>query len=212
MVYITILMLLAKTEPISWDMLRQIIQTQEWLAYYAITAVLVLVAIILAATWLSNFILHKRAIKKAVEEISSQVRSELKNDLDKFYKDSGDFGITIEKRLMQMSDDIEEKTKKEVDKNIAYLNAEKSRLFALVCEQLKVWDDASEWWSLAIIGYAEVKKDKLLRISVDALINSLGLCPELDEKYKKRIGKCISSIPSLLNDEKEKIEMLLKKF
>ncbi|MGB3477921.1 MAG: hypothetical protein WBB67_02040 [bacterium] len=211
MVHIAILMLLAETEPISWDMLRQIIQTQEWLAYYAITATLVLVAIILAGTWLSNFILHKRAIKKAVEEISSQVRSELKNDLDEFYKNSADLAVNIEKRLTQMSIDIEEKTKKEVHKNIAFLNAEKSRLFALVCEQLKGWAAASEWWSSAIIDYAEVKEDNLLRISVDALINTLGLCTKLDKECKRKLEKCIPSIPLILNAEKEKIKKLLKK-
>ncbi len=212
MVNITILMLLAETEPVSWDMLRQIIQTQEWLAYYAITATLVLVGIILAATWLSNFIVHRQAINKAIEEIKKETREVLKEDYATCIKRIESKVQEIEKGVGKSIGKEIAKLREDISREITLLEAEKARVFAIVAEEAK--GDMSavcDWWATAIIKYVKASNDEGIRISVDALVRTLTKCKSMEKNELDSVKQCINLIPSILNKEKQQIENSIDK-
>lgn len=193
------------TEQLSWDTIRLIIQSQSNLAQsqsnlamYGIT-VLVAVAVLLAgASWVTNFYLVRRELRRAIESLRSEITASREEN----------YG-----RLASLMRDEVEKMKKAVEESVQQkmksFDADKARLFALSAQQGQVWESAAFWWAIAIKGYLEVKKDALVRISVDNVIENLERCERLEDDTKKEIERYISSIPRILEEEKKQIETKL---
>jgi len=184
---------LGESGPLTWDMAKQIIQSQHTLAIYGITAVVAVAAGLMVASWLWNLFLRRHELERAIESLKSEITARVEEDFSKLAK----------------------KTEEEIEKNVAKkmmeLDADKARLFAISARQSAVWGRASMWWAEAIESYAKIGQEHLLRVTVDALNEDLGKCKKLEHKERKAIKKCLSSIPETLNKEKEQIEDKLKK-
>ncbi|GAG67031.1 unnamed protein product [marine sediment metagenome] len=191
---------LAESGPLTWDMAKQIIQSQHTLAIYGITAVVGLAILVVAASWLWNLYLHKRKLQRAIESLRSEITTKAKEDFAKLTE-------RVKDEVAEMKKQIE----KSVAKRMTEFNAEKARLFALAADQSKLWERASFWWAEAIEGYAKAESEKGIRIAVDALNSRLGKCKKLGDGLKESIKKHLSFIPKILGEEKEQIEDKLKK-
>ena len=190
---------LGESEQLSWDMAKEIIQAQSTLAIYGITAVVGLAVVVVAASWIWNFFLHKRELERAIVSLKSVLTAEGKRDF-----------MELTKRVNDKIEKIKKEIEKSVEERLTEFNAEKARLFAFANMQLKTWEQAANWWAIAIKGYAKTGMEDGLRLAVDQLVMSLGKCEKLNDKYKKSVSKCLSSIPRILQEEKEQIEKKLK--
>ena len=191
---------LAASELLSWDMAKQIIQSQHSLAMYGITAVVAVAAGLMFASWLWNVFLRRHELKTEIESLKSEITIKLKDDFVKLTKQFDD-------QVVKMREEIEKK----VEKRMILFDAEKARLFGLANLQLKDWENMAVWMGIAIIGYAKVGEEKLLRVSVDGLNQSLDKCKKLEDDGRERIKKGLSSIPGTLREERKQIEDKLKK-
>lgn len=190
----------AESEQLSWDMAKQIIQSQSNLAIYGITVLVGLAVALMAASWIWNLLLRRHELDRAIESLKSEITSKIEEDFTKLTKRFNDEAAKMRKEI-----------EKSVAKRLTEFDAEKSRLFALIADQSKLWDRASFWWAEAIEGYAKAESEKGIRIAVDALNNCLGKCKELRDDLKESIKKHLSFMPEILGEEKEQIEDKLKK-
>lgn len=190
-----ILITIAASDALSWDIARQIIQTQEWLAFYGITIVIALAGILIFITWFANVLIHKREITKAIAEI----RKEHDIEYTKLYEKT-------DARMIEIKKDLQEK----IIKSLNRILAESERAFALLCDPLHkpLLDSCIGHWALAVIYYKKADNEEYLRISVDALRESLIRFEgeALSAKNRGCVEKCLPYIPSILSQEKEAIE------
>lgn len=184
------------TEPLWWDSIRLIIQSQSSLAQsqsdlamYGITVLIAIALLLGTASWFTNVYLFRREREREREEDFKKLSERIKDDIEK----------------------MEKKVAENVDTKIKLFDAEKARLFALSAQNGQVWESAATWWARAIKGYIEVYKDGLVRICVNNVIKNLGKCKTLKEDEKKEIEKHISFIPRILDAEKKQIEDMLDK-
>ncbi|MBA7494992.1 hypothetical protein ES702_05571 [subsurface metagenome] len=191
---------LTEPGPLSWDMAKQIIQTQSTLAMVAITVLVGVALLILAGSWIWHFRLHKRELEEAVESLKAKLTAEGKRDF-----------MQLTKRVNDEVEKIKKEIEKSVEERIILFSAEEARLFAFANVQLKDWEGAVGWWADAIVGYAKAGQKSLLRVAVDALNDYLGQCKKLEDDDRKTIKKSLSSIPEILREEREQIEDKLKK-
>ena len=89
---------------------------------------------------------------------------------------------------------------------MAFFDAEMARIFALVSQQMGIWESVVYWWSSAIIRYTYTKYKDFIRISTDALNESLDKIEKLKDEDIEKIKKCLPYIPTILNKEKKQIE------
>lgn len=191
---------LAASESLSWDMAKQIIQSQSNLAMYGITVLVGVTILLMAGTWVRNFYLRRRELERAIESVKSEITSKVEEDFTKLTEGFKD-------EIGKMREEIE----KSVEKRMILFGAEKARLFAFANGQLKVWETAVDWWAEAIVGYDEAEHKELLRTAVDALNGDLDECKKLEDHVKENIKKSLSSIPEILRKERKQIEDKLKK-
>ena len=191
---------LGEAGPLTWNMAKQIIQSQHTLAIYGITAVVGLAILVVAASWLWNLYLHKRELQRAIKSLRSEITTKAKEDFAKLSERTKDDIGRIKKEI-----------EKSVEERMVLFDAEKARLFALASAQLKDWETTAVWFAIAIEGYDKAEKEEMLRICVDALNANLAACKKLSESNKQRIKKCLPFIPEILQKEKEQIEDKLKK-
>lgn len=195
---------LAESGPLTWDMAKQIIQTQSNLAMTAIAALVGIAAFLLVGSWVRNILIRKYELEKAIEPLRLEVFGEMKKDFAHLKKE-----ITEETS----------KTRQEIEKNISsrliLLDAEKARIFAFINEQNNWWPEAAASWADAVVGYAKCKDDFMLRNVLVAVQRTIGECGKQkispSEQQRKRIKKCLSYIPKILGEEKKEIEDKLKK-
>lgn len=191
---------LAESEQLSWDMAKQIIQSQSNLAMIGITVLVGLAVVLLAFSWIWHFRLHKSELERAVESLKSEITTKVEEDFTKLTK-----GL----------DDKAGKTREEIEKSIAQrmrlFDAEKARIFAFANMQLKEWETGVGWWTEAIEGYAEARREDGLRIAVDGLRDTLEFCEKLEDDKREGIKKCLPLIPAILRTEKKQIEDRLNK-
>lgn len=191
---------LGEAGPLTWDMAKQIIQSQHTLAIYGITAVVAVAAGLMLASWIWNVFLRRHELERAIESLKSEITTHAEKD---FMKLTG-----------RVKDEID-KMKKEIEKSVSqetiFLDAEKSRLFALTNTQMNEWENAALWWGMAVKGYAKAQKESLLRVSVEGLSGILEKCQKLTDKDKEQIKGYLSLVPEILWLEKEQIEDKLKK-
>lgn len=180
-------------EQLSWDMAKQIIQTQNNLAIFSVTVLVGMAILLLAGTWIYNVYLNKRRLKNIVENL----KKEITEKLTKYAEDA----IKIEVNKLEKS----------INENLMNFDAEKSRLFALVCKGADLYPHACVHWADAIIKYAKIKDDYFLRVSVDALNTHLTKCEGLTPKQIADIKNCLSFIPEILEKERKQIEDKLNK-
>ena len=191
---------LAASESLSWDMAKQIIQSQHSLAIYGITVVVAVAASLMLGAWIRNFYLRRRELERAIESVKSEITSKVEEDFTKLTKRFND-------QAVKMKDEVQ----RTIEERIILFGAEKARLFAFVNMQQKDWEAAVGWWAEAVVGYAKTGQKKLLRIAVDALNDHLDNCKKLEDDDRKSIKKSLSSIPEILGEEREQIEGKLKK-
>lgn len=176
-----------ESEELSWDMIKQIIQTQYNLAALGIT-VLVGVAFLLM---LLSFFKGRRELESLKLEIATKAEEVFESLVPK-----------IKDEIVKMEKEVKESVKKE----LTAFEAAKARLFALISEDRGFWDVAAGWWSDAIENYAKIKNEKLVRIAVNALSRNLGKCETLEDDRKKEIKDKLFWIPPILSAEKKQIE------
>ena len=186
---------LAESGPLTWDMAKQIIQTQSNLAVFAITGLVGLAVLLLAGSWIWHFRLHKRELEEAIKSLKAALTAEGKRDF---------------MELTKRDNDELEKIKKEIEKTVkekmTLFNAEKARLFSYTALQLEDYENTALWFAEAIKGYAKAGEEDILRTCVDLLNGTLATCKKLSESDKQKIKKCLPFIPEILQEEKEQIE------
>jgi len=70
---------LVESGPLTWDMAKQIIQSQGNLAMFAITVVVGVAVLLIAGSWIWHFRLHKRYLEARLDEgerIEIEIRPE----------------------------------------------------------------------------------------------------------------------------------------
>ena len=195
---------LTESGPLTWEMAKQIIQTQSNLAMVAIAALVGIAAFLLIGTWVRNILVRKDELKKAIEPLRLEVFGEMKKDF-----------AHLKKKITDETTKTLKKNKEDISSQLTLLEAEKARLFALVNQQNNWWGGAAVWWAEAIVRAAECKNDFILMKGVNGLSNALKECMKrkipLPEQRKKEIKQCLSYIPKLLGNKKEEIEDNLNK-
>ncbi|HDY68879.1 MAG TPA: hypothetical protein ENH85_13945 [Candidatus Scalindua sp.] len=190
---------LAESGPLTWDMAKQIIQTQSNLAVFAITILVGLAVLLVAGSWIWNIFLRKYELKKAIESLKSEMLCERKKDFAHLNKEVTD-------EISRMKQEI----KKDISNQLTLLEAGKARLFALVNEQNNWWAGAVGWWAEAVVKYGQCKDDYMLRVAVVGVLKSLKECEKqkvsLNKKQRENIKECLSYIPEILGKEKREIE------
>jgi len=190
----------AESEQLSWDMAKQIIQSQHTLAIYGITAVVAVAAGLMLASWIWNVFLRRHELQRAIESLKSEITTKVEEDFTKLTEGIND---KVEK--------MKEEVKKSIAKRKIEFDADTARLFAFASAHRGLWGTAASWWATAIVNFAKVEDESMLRAAVNALDESLKECKELGDKDRKIVKKCLSSIPAILTEEKEQIEDKLKK-
>lgn len=189
-----ILSIFTQSDELAWA--NRVINFQYNMTIWGIIVIIGLAALIAGASWFNYYRFTKHTINSFRSEMDT-----IKQELI----------LEIENKLKKQS----EETKKEIHKLIQYeltdLNAEKSRVFAIVADHIKSYNNATQWWSSAIEGYKKVGRDDLLRRSVDGLIDSLNECQQLTNREIERIVKCLPIIPLVFDVEKKEIEERLTK-
>jgi len=191
---------LGESGPLTWDMAKQIIQSQHTLAIYGITAVVAVAAGLMFASWLWNLFLRRYELKKASESLKSEITARLDEDFSKL---SGRNKDEIEK--------MEKKLEKTVEERTIQFDASAARLFVLMNRQMGEWENAVAWEATAIKNCAKSGDENMLRIIVETLNTDLEKCKKLRDKDKEAIKECLCAIPGILTKEKEQIEDKLKK-
>ncbi|NVM56095.1 MAG: hypothetical protein HWN66_20530 [Candidatus Helarchaeota archaeon] len=192
--------ILPESEPLWWDSIRLIIQSQSSLAQfqynlamYGITLLIAIALLLATASWLTNVYIIRRERKREREE-----------DFEKLSKG-------ISERIKKEIEEMEKKIRESIDKEFILFNAEKARLFALAAWNAKLWEGGARWWASAIEGYAKAGEEEIVRISVNSLIQSLQNCKKIENDDKKKIENKLGFIPKILYEEKKQIEDMLDK-
>lgn len=201
----------AESEQLSWDMAKQIIQSQSNLAVIGISVLVGIAVLLLAGSWIWHFRLHKRELEEAVESLKSVLTAEGKKDFMELAKRVNGEIEKIKKEIEKSVDERMTLFDKTVAERMILFDAEKARLFALATYQMNEYETTAVWFAEAIEGYAKVREERLLRTCVDALNANLTVCKKLSESCKQRIKKCLPFIPEILKKEKEQVEDKLKK-
>ncbi len=191
---------LVASESLTWDIAKQIIQSQHSLAIYGMTTVVAIAGSLMLAAWIRNFYLRKRELERAIDSVKSEITSKVEEDFTKLTEGFKDEIGKIEKGIQ-----------KNVEGRMTLFDAEKARLFGLVNLQFKNWENVVGWMGTAITHYAKTEEKGLLRICVDALNQNLDKCKELKDDTREGIKKCLPSIPKILSEERKQIEDKLEK-
>ena len=186
---------LPESKQLSWDMAKQIIQSQSNLAIFGISVLVGVAILVMAASWLWNFYLHKREIEKVIESFKSEIDTKVEESL-----------INLTERIKDQVKKMRQEIEKSVEERLILFDAQTARLFALVNTNSKAWDNAAVWWATAIGGYGKTGDERMVRICVDALNGALNKCEVLEDVDKNEIKACLPAIPRILNEEREKIE------
>ena len=213
---------LGESGPLTWDMAKQIIQSQHTLAIYGITAVVGVAAVLLVFSLIWNVFLRRHELKKAIESLKSEIFTKGKEDFAKLTTETKDaigkmkkeIDKTIEERMTRFDKTIEERMTrfdKTAEERMTRFDADTARLFVLTGYQMKEYEGTAVWCAKAIEGYAKAREEALLRTCVDALNANLVECKKLSDSDKQKIKKCLPSIPEILKEEKEQIEKKLNK-
>lgn len=189
---------LPETEQLSWDIMKQIVQSQYNLAAYGLMAVIAVAVLVAGGSWVTTFYLSRREVRRIIESLRSEMRSAREEDF-----------AELEKRIKEEIDKLKKMVEEDTKDKIELFDAEKARLFALSGQNAQLWSRAAYWWAKAIKRYTELNQDELVRVSVDGVIKNLNKCERLKDADKKDIEKYISFIPNILEKEKEKIEAKL---
>jgi hypothetical protein len=189
---------LPESQQLSWDMAKQIIQSQSNLAIFGITVLVGIAVLVMASSWIWNFFIHKHELKKVVEGLKSEITT-WENELSKKLTE------TIKDEIVKIKKEIEDS----IEAKMILFDADKARLFALTSQQSEIWESGALWWARAIPLYVKANAVHLVRISVDRLNLALKKCEKLENDHKKEIIKHLSFIPEILQDEKEQIEKKL---
>lgn len=191
---------LPESEQLSWDIVRQIIQSQHNLATLGIIVIIAVAALVAGASWFTNFYISRRELRHAIESLKAEIvatRAENYRQLVGVMKDE------IKK--------LEEVVGEKIDKKIASFDADKARLFALSAQNAQLWDAAAAWWAIAIEGYTKIKEHGLVRTSVNNVLKNLQKSETLRDNDREDIKKCLSFIPEILQKEREQIKEKLDK-
>ncbi len=202
---------LAESGPLTWDMAKQIIQSQHTLAIYGITAVVGVAAVLLVYSLIWNVFLRRHELQRATESLRREITTKIKEDFAKLSERTKDEIGKMENRLDKTVEERMIRFDKTVEERMIRFDAETARLFAISAKQEEMWDKESVWWAEAIEGYHKAESAEGLRIAVDQLNTALGKCKKLEDDDKEQIKKCLPLIPKILGDEKKQIEDKLKK-
>ncbi|MDD5530624.1 MAG: hypothetical protein PHX21_11455 [bacterium] len=208
---------------ISWETIKLIIESQASHAEHAInflsTFIAIAITVIIAFTglllyfsWFKNKKEVAELMTSCTDKINKMIKEkskELETLLEQFKQIEKNLKTEINE-ITKKSDKSLEEFKQNVDEKLTEFDAEKSRLFALSAISRKDWKTSASWWVDAIIGYSKTKNGKGVRVSTNALIDALEQCEYCSAEDKKQISTCISSIPPILSEEKEKIKKRLK--
>jgi uncharacterized protein (UPF0212 family) len=165
----------------------RIIQAQQHLATFGVTILLGVAGFLLVATWIWNFVEHRRAMNEAV----SRAKADIERATTEFVK------AEVTRVLGEY--------RKEIDSSMHMFEGDKCRLFALLCGQREMWNSAARWIATSIPQYAAVGQDALVRMCVDLLEIDLNRSDHMPTDDKAMIEECLRSVPLLLRPEKERI-------
>ena len=202
---------LAVSESLSWDLAKQIIQSQHNLAMYGLTVLVGVAVVLLAGSWIWHFRLHKRELEEAIKSLKAALTAEGKRDFMELTKKVNDELEKIKKEIEKNVEQRMTRFDKTGEERMILFNAEKARLFGFANAQLKAWEAAVSWWTEAVVGYAKMGEEKLVRAVVDMVIVGLDQCKKLEDDVREKIKKSLSSIPETLRKEREQIEDKLRK-
>ena len=143
----------AESEQLSWDIAKQIIQSQSNLAIYGITALVGVAAVLLVFSWIWNVFLRRHELQRAMESLRREITTKIEED---FAKLTERFKDEIGKMKKEIEKSVEERMTrfdKTVEERMTLFDAEKARLFALAAYQLKQYEATVVWFAEAIEGY-----------------------------------------------------------
>jgi glutamine synthetase adenylyltransferase len=192
---------LSATEGISWDIAKQIIQTQSNITIIGISVLVGIALLISGASWLTNFYLARRRLENILESHKLEIVSMAQESFKEYME-------IIKKEVENAKEEIKES----IEQEMTEARAEMSRLHARDSEQEEAWEIAALWWSRAIKDYAEATEGALLRVSVEGLKKNLEKCEDLDTSGKEEIRSILPKIPRTLWLEKTSIEEILNTF
>ena len=203
---------LAESGPLTWDMAKQIIESQHNLAMWGITTLVGLAVLLVAGSWIWNFLLRRHELQRAIESLKSEIFTKGKEDFAKLSERTKDDIGKMKKEIEKNVGERMTRFDKTVEERMMLFDAEKARLFAITTYQTKKYETAAVWLAEANEDYDKAGgQEDMLRKCVDTLNASLGGCKKLSESDKQEIKKCLPFIPEILKKEKEQIEDWLKK-
>ncbi len=202
---------LGESGPLTWDMAKQIIQSQHNLAMWGITILVGLAVLLVAGSWIWSLLLRRHELQKAIESLKREITTKIKEDFAKLTERFKDEVAKMKKEIEKRVEERMTRFDKTVEERMMLFDAEKARLFAIAAYQMKKYETTVVWFAEAIEGYAKTGTEDILRTSVDALNANLAACKKLSERSKQEIKKCLPFIPEVLKKEKKQIEDKLKK-
>ena len=125
---------LGESDKITWDMAKQIIQSQYDMSMYGITTIIALALILMTASFVLNIYLNNQKLESLKKEIKSVWESDLKTHSDALKNEA-------------------EKIKKDLAETALKSEADTARAFTLICEQSKGWESAIGWALGAVVAY-----------------------------------------------------------
>jgi len=202
---------LGEAGPLTWDMAKQIIQSQHTLAIYGITAVVGVAAVLLVFSLIWNVFLRRHELQRATESLRREITTKIKEDFAKLTERFKDEVAKMKKEIEKSVEERMTRFDKTVEERMTLFDAEKARLFSFATYQMKNWEGTAVWFAEAIEGYAKTREEDMLRKCVDTLNATLAACKKLSDSDKQKIKKCLPFIPEILKEEKEQIEDKLNK-
>jgi len=200
------------TAPLTWDMAKQVLQSQSTLATIAITVLAAMAVLLVGFSWFRAAVLDRRQRTAMMDSIRSDVMAKL--------TEQQQHSEGLKKEVEDMLEKMRQKLTSNMTADFSWSNIERSRIFALFTSSQAAWAaTAATWWARLIEQCVQAKKDtnldkaildKNIRTGVSSMLWELGRCSELKENERDLIEHSLSYIPTILSHERRDIEQKLK--
>lgn len=178
-----------------------------------LTALGIFTILLIACTWLVNFVLHNRKIRN---EVRSLLEEEEKNIQEIFKTEKKQMLESIKGEIQK---EIREE-QKEFKYDMTMLSADVARFAAFACEDENSHYNACCWWNTSLTKNIEIKQGKMMRVTAECMEENLAKMKKEDWQqimdtygYNKitEFRDTAQLLPGTLHDEKTKILKHLQK-
>lgn len=199
--------------PLTWDMAKQMLQTQSTLATIAITVLATLAVLLVGFSWFRATVLDRRQRRTMEDSLRSDITAKL---TEQQQRHSEGLKKEVEDKLERMRQELTSN----MTAGFSWSDIERSRMFAFLTSSLaNRAATAATWWAQLIKQCVQAKKDtnldkanldKNIRTGVSSMLAELGRCSELEEDKRDLIEDSLPYIPTILSHERRDIEQKLK--